>query len=805
MSEVTKSVDKKVYRVEGFSCANCAGKFERNVKDLPGVQDAKVNFGASKISVFGETTVEELEKAGAFENLKVTPEKTRRQALEKEIQNITKNPNVYRVEGFSCASCAGKFEKNVKELPGVQDAKVNFGASKITVFGEPTIEELEKAGAFENLKVMPEKTVGQAVQGSKAEKEVRKEDKVPFYKKHSTLLYASLLIVFGYLSMFVNGEDNLITSLLFVASIVIGGYSLFKVGFQNLLHLDFDMKTLMTVAIIGAAIIGEWAEGAIVVILFAISEALERFSMDRARQSIRSLMDIAPKEALVRRNGQEIMVHVDDIMIGDIMIVKPGQKIAMDGEVVSGISSVNQAAITGESVPVAKAIDDEVFAGTINEEGLLEVKVTKLVEDTTISKIIHLVEEAQGERAPAQAFVDKFAKYYTPIIMVIAALVAIVPPLLFNGDWGTWVYQGLAVLVVGCPCALVISTPISIVSAIGNAAKKGVLVKGGIYLEEMGALKAIAFDKTGTLTKGIPVVTDYKVLNKKANEKEFLSIITALEYRSQHPLASAIMKKAEEKNLSYSNIVVDDFSSITGKGIMGTINGTTYYIGSPRLFKDLSTTNYDKNLESEVTTLQNQGKTVMVFGTDIEVLAIIAVADEVRESSKDVIKKLHQLGIKKTIMLTGDNKGTAKAIGSQVGVSEIEPELMPQDKLDYIKKLRSEYGNVAMVGDGVNDAPALAASTVGIAMGGAGTDTAIETADVALMGDDLSKLPFAVKLSRKTLNIIKANITFAIGIKLIALLLVIPGWLTLWIAILSDMGATILVALNSLRLMTVKE
>ena len=802
MSEATKPLEKKyVYRVDGFSCANCAGKFERNVKKIPGVEDAKVNFGASKISVYGEATVEELEKAGAFENLKVAPEKPRRQAP----QEVKKDKNIYRVEGFSCANCAGKFERNVKKIPGVEDAKVNFGASKISVYGEATIEELEKAGAFENLKVSSEKPVRQATQEINQEKEDEKEEKVPFYKKHSTLLYSTLLIVFGYLSVFVNGDENIVTTLLFVASMLIGGLSLFKVGFQNLLRFEFDMKTLMTVAVIGGAIIGKWAEVSVVVILFAISEALERFSMDKARQSIRSLMDIAPKEALVRRKGQEMMIHVDDIAVGDIMIVKPGQKIAMDGMVVSGYSAVNQAAITGESVPVEKAVDDEVFAGTLNEEGLLEVEITKLVEDTTISKIIHLVEEAQGERAPSQAFVEKFAKYYTPIIIIIAALVAVVPPLFFGASWETWVYQGLAVLVVGCPCALVISTPISIVSAIGNAAKKGVLIKGGVYLEEMGALKAIAFDKTGTLTKGVPVVTDFNVLNKQVDENEMLSIITALEYRSQHPLASAIMKRAEEANISYSDVVVDDFSSITGKGIKGTVDGTTYYIGSPKLFKELSNSSFDKNLEKKVATLQNQGKTAMVVGTDKEILAIIAVADEVHESSKEVIQKLHQLGIKNTIMLTGDNKGTANAIGSHVGVKEVQAELMPQDKLDYIKQLKSEYNNVAMIGDGVNDAPALAASTVGIAMGGAGTDTALETADVALMGDDLRKLPFTVKLSRKALNTIKANITFAIAIKFIALLLVIPGWLTLWIAILSDMGATLLVALNSLRLMRVKE
>src|SRR5690625_139822 len=790
--------EMNVYRVQGFSCANCAGKFEENVKKLPEVQDAKVNFGASKISVLGKATIEELEKAGAFENLKVISEQPRRQAP----QLVKQDKNVYRVEGFSCANCAGKFEKNVKKIPGVEDAKVNFGASKIDVYGNPTIVELEKAGAFENLKVIPEKPEQHTLQEVN---EDTKEEKILFYKKYSTLLYSTSFLVFGYLSYFINGEENLLTPLLFLASMLVGGLSLFKVGFQNLLRFEFDMKTLMTVAVIGGAIIGEWGEVAIVVILFAISEELERFSMDRARNSIRSLMDIAPKEALVRRNGQEIMIHVDDIAVGDIMIVKPGQKIAMDGVVVNGYSAVNQAAITGESVHVEKTVDDEVFAGTLNEEGLLEVQITKLVEDTTISKIIHLVEEAQGERAPSQAFVDKFAKYYTPIIMIIAALVAVAPPLLFGGSWETWIYQGLAVLVVGCPCALVISTPISIVSAIGNAAKKGILVKGGVYLEEIGGLKAIAFDKTGTLTKGVPVVTDYSVIEDQMNEKELLAIVTALEYRSQHPLASAIMKKAEEENISYSDVLVEDFSSITGKGIKGIVNGMTYYIGSPKLFKELLTIDFDKDLEQNVTALQNQGKTAMIIGTEKEIHGVIAVADEVRESSKKIIQKLHQLGIKKTIILTGDNKSTANAIGSHVGVSDIQADLMPQDKLDYIKQLRGDFGNVAMVGDGVNDAPALAASTVGIAMGGAGTDTALETADVALMGDDLRKLPFTVKLSRKTLNIIKANITFAIAIKFIALLLVIPGWLTLWIAILSDMGATLLVALNGLRLMRVDE
>ena len=683
---------------------------------------------------------------------------------EKLLSQTNGEINSFRIEGFSCANCANKFERNVKDLPGVQDAKVNFGASKLSVTGEATIAELEAAGAFENLKVKADN-----VRTVIDEENTEEEAKIPFYEKYQTLLYATLLIAFGFLSSFINGDENLVTVLLFLISMVIGGHSLFKVGLQNLVRFDFDMKTLMTVAVIGGAIIGEWAEVSLVVILFALSEELERFSMDRARQSIRSLMSIAPKQALIRRNGEEITIHVNDIAIGDTMIVKPGQKIAMDGVITFGHSAVNQAAITGESVPVEKVINDDVFAGTLNEEGFLEVRITKLVEDTTMSKIIHLVEEAQGERAPAQAFVDKFAKYYTPVIMLVALLVAVLPPLFFGGAWETWIYQGLAVLVVGCPCALVISTPISIVSAIGNAAKKGVLIKGGIYLEEMGSVKAIAFDKTGTLTKGVPVVTDYLILNEQIDEKELFSKMTALENYSQHPLASAVITKADDMQVSYADIQVEAFTSITGKGIQGTIEGITYYIGSPKLFEDHINIAMDKKIREMVVSLQNEGKTVMLVGTETELLAAIAVADEVRKSSQEVIQKLHDMGIEHTIMLTGDNHGTAKAIGEQLGVSEIQAELMPEDKLEYIKKLRKAYKNVAMVGDGVNDAPALAASTVGIAMGGAGTDTALETADVALMGDDLSKLPFTIKLSRKALNIIKANITFSIAIKIVAL------------------------------------
>ena len=596
------------------------------------------------------------------------------------------------------------------------------------------------------------------------------------------------------------GEEHIFPIIGYGVAIVIGGYTLFMKGLKNLSRLKFDMNTLMTIAIIGAALIGEWGEGATVVILFAISEALERYSMDKARQSIESLVDIAPKEAFIRRGNEEMLIKVEDIVVGDTMIVKPGQKLAMDGFVVKGTSTLNQAAITGESVPVTKTVDDEVFAGTLNEEGLLEVQVTKKVEDTTLSKIIHLVEEAQAERAPSQAFVDKFAKYYTPAIVMLALFIAVIPPL-FGGDWSEWIYQGLAVLVVGCPCALVVSTPVAVVTAIGNAAKNGVLIKGGIYLEETGHLKAIAFDKTGTLTKGVPAVTD--ILTFGGEQNELLLITAAIEKGSQHPLASAIMRKAEESGLKFNDVSVEEFQSITGKGVKAKVNNQMYYVGSPNFFEELHGS-IPNDRKEKITELQIQGKTVMVLGTETEILSFIAVADEMRESSKEVIGKLNSMGIE-TVMLTGDNERTAAAIGKRVGVSDIRADLLPEDKLNFIKELRGKYQSVAMVGDGVNDAPALAASTVGVAMGGAGTDTALETADIALMSDDLSKLPYTIKLSRRALMIIKQNITFSLAIKLLALLLVVPGWLTLWIAIFADMGATLIVTLNSLRLLKVKE
>lgn len=695
----------------------------------------------------------------------------------------------YRLTGLSCTSCSAKFEKNVQELEGVSEAKVNYGAAKLTITGQTSIAELEQAGAFDNIKVKPEQEI---------DTEARRQ-KPAFWRENRSQLIAAVLIVLAFVSQLtMMGESRFLTASLFIAAIIIGGYALFIEGIKDLIKFDFSMATLMTIAIIGAALIGDFAEGAIVVILFAISETLERYAADRARQSISSLVKVAPKVATIRRNDLEQTIAVQDILINDVMLIKPGQKIAMDGIVIKGESTVNQAAITGEALPVDKQLSDEVFAGTLNEAGYLEVQVTKRAADTTLAKIIQLVEAAQGERAPAQAFVDKFAKIYTPFIILLATLIIILPPLFFGGDWQRWFYQGLSVLVVGCPCSLVISTPVSIVSAIGNAARHGVLVKGGIYLEEMGKLQAIAFDKTGTLTEGKPTVTDFVVLDDQFEATDLLQKISALEIYSQHPLASAIVALSQKRGIDATPISIENFKSLTGRGVQGDIYGITYLIGSPTLFVS------DSKIDTIKQDFHRKSKTVIYFGTSDQVLAVIGLQDAVRQTSRQTIQALQTLGVKETVMLTGDNQATADQIGREVGVSAVKANLMPADKLKEIQALQATFGWVAMIGDGVNDAPALAMANVGIAMGVAGTDTALETADITLMGDDLARLPFIVRLSRSTLRTIKQNITFSLALKVIALLLVIPGWLTLWIAILADMGATILVTLNGIRLMRVK-
>ena len=687
----------------------------------------------------------------------------------------------YHLKGLTCADCAAKLERHLRAVPGISAVELNFAAAKLSITGDISDQRLQKEiRKIEDVTILPAETAAATV-------------RQPFMQANWTLLRTALSLAALLLGLSLGAYEPL-QKIFLLSSILIGGYPVALKGLRNLPRLNFDMNVLMTIAITGALLIGEWKEAAVVAFLFAVSEMLESYSMEKARQSIRSLMELSPREATVIRNGREARVPVEEVNVGDILIVKPGEKISLDGIILEGATSVNEAAITGESMPVEKEPGDTVYAGTLNQQGAFHMRATKRAEDTTLARIIQLVEKAQGERAPSQAFVDRFAKVYTPLIIFLAVGIALIPPLLFGGNWNHWVYEALALLVVACPCALVISTPVAIVSAIGAAARNGVLIKGGVYLEEIGRLKAIAFDKTGTLTTGKPEVTDILPAGRQ-KEEELLRLAASLEARSEHPLARAVIQRADEREVPYA--AAQSFYALPGKGAEGEIDGIRYWIGKPRWAeeKGLST----EALTMQISALQKQGKTVMLLGSEKEILGLIAVADPVRPQSHAAIHQLKQNGIK-TRMLTGDNRNTAAAIAQQVGADDYEAELLPEEKLQQVRHLHQRYGTVAMVGDGINDAPALAAATVGIAMGGAGTDTALETADVVLMGDDLLKLPFAIRLGRRAVRVIRQNIAFALGTKLLAVLLVFPGWLTLWIAILADMGATILVTLNGMRL-----
>ncbi len=758
---------------------------EKAVKRIPGVINASIVFPAGRLDVdydpqqTGTTQVIDKVKKLGYEA----------QEDREKISDVSQTTD-FCIIGMDCADCAAKLEKRISRVPGVEIAQVNFGASKMTVTHSGPVAEILS-------------TIEKMGYSGKVDEDLRiKNEPTSFWKSNQYVkptVISLIMLVSGLIAGRLEAQE-LIVNGFFLTGIFLGGFLPAKNGISVLVNArEFDMNFLMTIAVLGASVLGTFEEAATVVFLFSFGNALQGYTLDKTRNSIRALMEITPNEALVRRGTTEIKLPVKEIVIGDIIIVLPGERIAMDGEVSTGYSTVNEAPITGESIPVEKQAGDEIYAGTINERGSLEIKVTKLAKDNTISRIIHMVEEAQGQRAPSQQFVDKFAKYYTPLVIVLAVLVAAVPPLIFGQPFEKWFYEAMAMLLVACPCALVISTPVSIVSAIGNAAKNGVLIKGGVYLEEAGALSVIAFDKTGTLTEGKPQVTDIIPIDG-IPDKEFLSIASAIESRSEHPLADAIVKSAKEHGAEIS--IISAFEAIPGKGARAIVQGKTYQIGNSRLFTEQG---IDLNhVGDEVSRLQNEGKTVMILGDDKRILGLIAVADILRENSGQAINKLKKAGIKKVIMLTGDNESTARAIATKSGVDDFRADLLPEDKVDAIKSLLAEHGKVAMVGDGVNDAPAMAISTVGIAMGAAGTDTALETADIALMADDLTKLTDTIRLSRKTLGIIKQNIAFALIIKGLILLLVIPGWLTMWMAVIGDMGSSLLVTLNAMRLLRVK-
>ena len=786
MAEVAARVDLTVSSrllITGMDCPDCAAKVEKAVKLMPGVINAAIVFPSGRLNV--EYDPQQTGVPQMVDKVQNLGYKAREDG---KINSVTTDFNII---GMDCADCAAKLEKGISRLPGVETARVNFVVSKMVVTHSAPVEDIltmiEKMGYSGSVDLgLPLNT-----------------DPFSFWRSNQyarPTLISFLMLALGVLAGTLFGAPENVVDGLFLAGVVLGGYLPAKNGISVLINArEFDMNLLMTIAVVGAAAIGEFEEAVAVVFLFSLGNALQGYTLDKTRNSIRTLMEITPNRALVKRGAVELTLPVEEIIIGDVIIVRPGERIAMDGRVCAGYSTVNEASITGESIPVEKRTGDEIYAGTINERGSLEVEVTKPAQDNAISRIINMVEEAQAQRAPSQQLIDRFAKYYTPMVIIFAALVATVPPLAFGQPFEKWFYQSMALLLVACPCALVISTPVSIVSAIGSAAKNGVLFKGGVYLEEAGHLSAIAFDKTGTLTEGKPQVTDIIPVNAQIGN-ELLAIAAAIESRSEHPLADAIVKHAKEQGLTIPGVAA--FESITGKGAQAVVNGRFYQIGNTRLFAEQA---IGLNLvEHELYRLQGEGKTVMLVGDSDRILGMIAVADVLRENSRRAVTRLKQAGINKIIMLTGDNELTARAVAAKAGVDEFQASLLPEDKMDVIKELMAEHGKVAMVGDGVNDAPAMAISTVGIAMGAAGTDTALETADIALMTGDLNKLTYAVDLSRRTLGIIKQNIIFALAIKGFILLLVIPGWLTLWLAVVADMGSSLVVTVNGMRLLRVR-
>ena len=613
------------------------------------------------------------------------------------------------------------------------------------------------------------------------------------------ILASGILFALGHVFEWLSFSPTIVT-ITYMVGAVIAGYEIAILAYKSLVKRHtLGPAMLVCIACVASFIIGHPEEGAAVTFLYYIAEFLEDYAEDRAKRSIKSLVEIAPDTARVKVGDKEEIRNVDEVNICDIVIVKPGDKVPLDGEVISGSSSVNQASITGESVPVLKEVGDNVFSGTVNEEGYLEIKVTTAAKDSVISKIVTLVKRSQLNRSETETLVERIAKYYTPIMMIGAVCVAFIPPLLFGQDLIDWVYKALSLLVISCPCAFLISTPVGMVSAITSATRNGVIIKGSTYVEEMRNIKAVIFDKTGTLTEGKLKLSQVNTLDENYSEEDIVKIAASLENQSSHPIAKAVVEYADENNIIFD--FIEDFRNVPGKGIVATINGEQYYAANEALIEGSS---FDIS-QDEINRYYSEGKTLIFVGNSKKLLGIITVSDKLRDNASEVIADLKNQGVK-TFMLTGDNKGAAKSVASEIGVDYVYSNLMPEDKLNILDTIRNKFGDVAMVGDGINDAPALARSNIGIAMGAAGSDVAIETADIALMQDDISKLPYLFSLSRKTMGIIKQNISIAIIIKLLCVVLAVMGIITLMMSVgFGDLGLTILVILNSFRIGMVKD
>ena len=770
----------------------CIGRLEALLVDKPGIERAHLippNGGAARLCLHYDPdliTLAQVERYAQAAGVDVTGRY---------------GHAVLPLRAIDAEDASGRIEASLLSVPGMLAASVSLPAQRARVEFDRALTSpsaIESALAGWGYGPAPAPTSRPA-----AAPEIPHPES--WYSRNRELawsLTSGVFLLIGWAGEQWLGLPPRAAIVLFLVSYAFGAWDLVRHAVEGIREgrFSFNIDLLMLLAAAGAAVLGEWAEGAFLLFLFSLAHALEHYALDRARNAIKALADLAPPLALVRKDGREIEVPVEQVATGDLVLVRPGDRIPVDGEVRAGVSAVNQAPVTGESVPVEKTTGDHVFAGTVNGDGALEVATTGAVGDRTLDRVIALVEEAQTQKAPTQRFVERFERVYVPAVIVATLAVIAIPTITGFWEWQTSFYRAMALLVAASPCALAIGTPSAVLTGIAQAARRGVLIKGGAYLENLGTLRALAFDKTGTLTIGRPEVTDVVPLDS-ATATEVLTVAAAVERTSQHPLAEAVVRKAEGENLSLP--AAGDLQNVSGRGVRSSIDGESVEVGSLRLWEE-SGIAVPAAVTSAVATLQEAGRSVIVVRRGERWLGVLGVADQPRPGVQDVLTSLRQLGVRPLVMLTGDNQGVGNAIGREVGVDTVMADLLPEDKVTAVQALQRQYGEVAMVGDGVNDAPALAHATVGIAMGGAGTAVALETADVALMADDLGRLPFAVGLSRQARRIIRQNV--AVSLLAIAILIAttITGFVGIGLAVLIHEGTTLVVVANALRLLGYK-